>query len=218
MCRFSPYPCTGSMVWRIFALLTLLSVSLLFSAPVSADYVHLRLDGPDEQGEAFNAFFALSPDGKRIVYVKAIEYKDDGLVVNELLSVPISGGRPVLLAQVTTTCHDSYCLSFQISPDSSRVVYKIREGVNRDGMSQDSLYSVPFSGGMSVRLDEPVSAEKGKDVSWQISPDSRHVVYDEIVEGEAKHEYHRSLYGVVKAITGRPNVSSMSCFESTNSY
>jgi len=97
----------------------------------------------------------ISPDSSRVVYKV---YSSD-----DLYSVPIGGGAPILL---TSNVYNDY-YSVLISPDSTRVVY-------RD--SSDNLYSVPIGGGTPTLLASNVYFSDYS-YSVEISPDSSRVVY-----------------------------------------
>ncbi len=137
------------------------------------------LAGPSSAGVKLNGSLALngdivefqiSPDGSRVVY-QADQQTND---VFELYSVPIKGpadagiklnGLPSLLG---------FFLVFQISPDSTRVVYRIDHQTN--GVFE--LFSVPIAGPADawIKLNGPL-VPNGAVQEFQISPDSAQVVY-----------------------------------------
>jgi len=108
---------------------------------------------------------AISPDGRRVVYIE-----QDTLGVNELYSVPLDGSAgPVKLSGPTQG--DGWFLGFSISPDGLRVVYTADE----EEYSVYGLYSAPIAGGAAVQLmpgmDSPYFPS-----SYRISADGRWVV------------------------------------------
>ena len=123
--------------------------------------------------------FIISPDGKYIVYSLQPE---TGQVNSRLFSIPVSGGSPVLITENLTTFPFSYdrnnkqliALSdFQISPDSSRIVYKADE----ETFGIFELYSKPISGGSRTKLNETLTGSNDDISAFKISPDSKYVAY-----------------------------------------
>lgn len=112
--------------------------------------------------------FRISPDGGQVVYLADQALND----VYFLYSVPIEGGTAVPLTQIG----DGAPLldgdhTFEISPDSSRVVFR----ATTSGVKQ--LFSVPLAGGDVTQLNGPIIPEYGYVQSFEISPDSSRVVY-----------------------------------------
>jgi len=80
----------------------------------------------------------------------------------DLTDADMQLGRGILLSEIS---RESGYFLFQISPDSSRVVY---------GDSSDNLYSIPIGGGTSTLLASNVYNNYS---SVQVTPDSSRVVY-----------------------------------------
>jgi dipeptidyl aminopeptidase/acylaminoacyl peptidase len=115
--------------------------------------------------------FKISPDGQYVVY-RADQDTDEAF---ELYSVPLSGGVPVrLIGALPTGSSVSNDLDYQISPDSSRVIYR----ADQDTTGIIELYSVSIAGptGASVKLNGALVTGGGV-YSYQISPDNSQVVY-----------------------------------------
>jgi dipeptidyl aminopeptidase/acylaminoacyl peptidase len=142
-------------------------VDELYSVPLAGGSP-VKLNSPLVSGGDVS-FFRISPDSSRVVY-QADQDTDD---VWELYSVPLDGGSPVKLNGSLVSGGDIPDLDFQVSPDSSRVVYRADQ--DTDGVWE--LYSVPLAGGSPVKLNG--SLVSGGDVwSFQVSPDSSRVVYN----------------------------------------
>jgi Tol biopolymer transport system component len=112
--------------------------------------------------------FRISPDGNRVVYL-ADQLLND---VYLFYSVPIEGGTAVQLtnlvsgAPVLGGAH-----TFEISPDSSRLVFRSKLADTFE------LFSVPLTGGPVTKLNGPIIPESGDVLEFQISPNSSRVVY-----------------------------------------
>src|SRR5262245_45140481 len=114
---------------------------------------------------------ALSPDGAWLVY-RADGDQDE---VFELYSVLFSGGTPVKLNGTLASGGDVgnvLGVTFQISSDSSRVVYL----ADQDANDKFELYTVPIAGGAAVKLN-PALPATGDVVGFAIAPDSSRVVF-----------------------------------------
>jgi len=112
--------------------------------------------------------YRLSPDGKYAVY--AADQRVDGII--ELFSVPIAGGPVVRLNPEFGANSRILSSFFQISPDSTRVVYSADQRV--DGIFE--LFSVPITGGNAISLNSNSTATS-RIARFSISPDSSRVVY-----------------------------------------
>jgi Tol biopolymer transport system component len=114
--------------------------------------------------------FQISPNSKQVVY--RADQQTEG--VFELYSVPLTGPaiNGVKINNVLVTYGDVW--AFQISPDSSSVVYRADQDTN----DVDELYSVPLTGpaGAGVKLNGAL-VTGGDMLNFQISPDSSRVVY-----------------------------------------
>ena len=82
---------------------------------------------------------------------------------------------------------NGYVIDFQISPDSSRLVYL----ANQDTEGVSELYSVPLAGGTVTKLNDPLVTNVNL-IRGQISPDSSRVVYLADQDTDGVYE----LYGV----------------------
>ena len=93
--------------------------------------------------------FQISPDGQHVVYAVG-PVGDASGAVHALHSAAISGGSNHTLASVLPTASIT---SYQITPDSSQVVYM---ALNADG-SGSTLHVVPIDGPetATVRLSDP---------------------------------------------------------------
>jgi hypothetical protein len=88
-------------------------------------------------------------------------------------SVPLVGGTPGIKMNSNLVSGGDVSI-FQISPDGTRVVY----GADQDAFTRLELYSVSINGptGSAIKLNGPLVAN-GEVNDFQISPDSRRVVY-----------------------------------------
>jgi uncharacterized repeat protein (TIGR01451 family) len=108
----------------------------------------------------------------------------------ELYSVPLTGGTPVKLNGQLVSRGDVQDL--QISPDSSRVVYRADQ--DTDGVVE--LYSVALIGGSAVKLNGVLVS--GGDVGgFQLSPDGSRVVYLADQETDEVFELYESYHAPV---------------------
>jgi Tol biopolymer transport system component len=146
----------------------------LYSVPaVGPTSSGVKLNGPlPTNAVGVSILYQISPDSSRVVY----HADQDTHWVRELYSVPTGGpaSAGVKLNRPLPENSQVGWGSYQISPDSSRVVY----GADQDTFGVWELYSVPIGGPASagVKLNGPLVA--GGDVSkCLISPDSSQVVY-----------------------------------------
>lgn len=111
--------------------------------------------------------FRISPDSSTVVYVADALLND----VNLFYSVPISGGPATQLTQIATGAPIlGWQYTFEISPDSSRLVYRATYQGTRE------VFSVALTGGPVATLNEPM-VEFGHVEEFHIAPDSSRVVY-----------------------------------------
>lgn len=152
----------------------------LFSVPISGPAGPvIKLNGSLVSGGDVFAY-QISPDGGRVVY-RADQDTDN---VFELYSVPLVGGTPGIKLNSNLVSGGDVSI-FRISPDGNRVVY----GADQDAFTRLELYSVSINGptGSAIKLNGPLVAN-GEVSDFQISPDSRRVVYradqdtDEVME------------------------------------
>jgi Tol biopolymer transport system component len=146
------------------------TVQEIYSVP-SAGGAAVKLNGPLVAGGG--VFFLgqqFSPDGSRVLYFA----DQDTDTVNEIYSVPSTGGTPVKLNGPLVAGGNVSTSGLAFSPDSSRVLYL----ADQDTDFVDEIYSVPSAGGAAVKLNGPLVA--GGDVSGtglQFSPDGSLVLY-----------------------------------------
>jgi Tol biopolymer transport system component len=158
----------------------------LYSAPIggpASDSV--RLTNQLDFNQRILAY-EVSPNNAWVVFISDHEFSDRF----ELYSVPIEGpASAIRKLNPSLGVDNGRVLDFQISPDSSRVIYRV--DVEADGLAE--LYSAPISGQGSpvVKLNIPVQWE-GVNFNYQISPDSSRVVY----LAADIHEWSLSLFSV----------------------
>lgn len=114
--------------------------------------------------------FKISPDGKTVIY-RADQDTDNKF---ELYSAPIDGQAAAvkISGTITNVNGDVSTTNFQISPDSTRVVFTADADVD----TVDEMFSVPIGGGTRIKLHANLSA--GDDTfNPLISPNSARVVY-----------------------------------------
>jgi len=116
----------------------------------------------------------VSADGSTVVFLADHDTYD----VDELYSVPVSGGTPVKLNGPLVSGGD-VTTEFRISPDGTRVVYLADQETN----DIVELYSAPITGGGSIKLSGPLAGGGVIDDLFLISPDSSTVLY--LAEQEA---------------------------------
>ena len=114
----------------------------------SEDYDDLYvvpLQGPASAGEKISPVlprgvedFELTPDGARVVF----EARHATIRMPELYSVPINGPGSQAVKLSMALQPDGFVLDYEVSPDSSRVVYRL----NQQAAVQYELYSVPIGG------------------------------------------------------------------------
>ncbi len=158
-CSFKISPDCSSVVYRAYQIIDSLGVVELYSVPIGGGTATKLNDTLISDGDVHD--FYISPDNSRVVYLANQEVNDR----YDLYSVPIEGGAVSKLSKdgVRLGYARSY---FEISPDSSRVVYM---------EDSDELYSVPIEGGTVTRLSDPM--DWGDITSFKISPDSSRVIY-----------------------------------------
>ncbi len=124
--------------------------------------------------------YTLTSDDSRIVYMTNINS------INEIYSAPVAGGAAVRL-NLDIPPIVGRVLTFQVSPDGSRVVYSARHNT----IGVDEIFSVPTTGGTAIQLNTRLVS--GRDVlNYKISPNSTHVVY----LADQNTQFIRELYSV----------------------
>jgi Tol biopolymer transport system component len=141
--------------------------SVPIAGPVSAG---VKLNGSLVTGGDVLAF-QISPDNSRAVY-RADQDADE---IFELYSVPLAGPASAgIKLNEPLVAGGSVWVEFQVSPDSSRVVYI----ADQQTYGNFELYSVPLNGPAiaGVKLNGPLVAGGGVG-EFKVSPDSSRVVY-----------------------------------------
>jgi Tol biopolymer transport system component len=113
--------------------------------------------------------FKFSPDSNYVVY----QVQQDTVSIRELYSALITEtGSVVAKLNDPINTVGRNVISFEISPDGSRVVYNanVTEGVNEE------LFSVPIQGGTVSKLNSAL-VPGGSVATYAISHDSQYVVY-----------------------------------------
>ncbi len=115
--------------------------------------------------------FQISPDSSRVVYI--VDRQSDG--VEELYGVPIGGPAASGIKLNGVLTEGGAVSNFEISPDSSRVVYHADQDTN--GVYE--LYGVPIGGPAvsGIKLNSSLIEGGRVEIHYKISPDSRRVVY-----------------------------------------
>ena len=127
-----------------------------------------------------------SPDGSRVVYMVV---KAGG---NEIWSVEPDGDGNVKLNGALVDL--GAVLTFKISPDSSRVVYRADQQTN----DEYELYTVPIAGGANFKLNGTLDDDGDVDFDYAIAADSARVAF----LGDVEQNGRRDLYSA--PITGGP--------------
>jgi hypothetical protein len=157
----------------------------LYSVPIDGSAVATKLNGLLVSGGIVELNSQISADSNWVVY----QADQDTNGVIELYSRPIDGsGASTKLNGTLTNGANSYWWRYEISADSSRVIYL----VDQDVADITELYSVPIDGSAEpVKLNDMLVAE-GRVWTFKISEDSSQVVY------QADQELHNKieLFGV----------------------
>jgi Tol biopolymer transport system component len=158
----------------------------IFSVPIGGPSTSgVKLNGTLTAGGNVLAF-AISPDASRVVYVADREVNDRP----EIYSVPIAGpaGSGVKLNRTLVAGGRVFSV-WEISPDSSRVVYV----ASQDTSGVEELYSVPLAGPATSGVKVSGTLVAGGDVlDLAVSADSARVVYRADQQSDGAFE----LYGV----------------------
>jgi Tol biopolymer transport system component len=144
--------------------------SELYSVPIGGPAASgIKLNGILADGGNVTSF-QISANSGRVVYTA----DQETVGVTELYSVPIGGPAASGIKLNGILADGGNVGSFQISPDSSRVVYRADQ--QTDGVKE--LYSVPINGlaASGIKLNG-ILAVGGNVLSFQISADSGQVVY-----------------------------------------
>ncbi len=142
----------------------------LFSAPITGPAnATVQLNSPLVAGRSVDGF-RISPDGSRVVYTS----DEVSAGIFELFSVPITGPASSNVRLHRSVTQPRGVDRFQISPDSTRVVYRSNQRTS-DALE---LFSVPITGPDTASVQLSLDLSKNLEVySFRISPDSSRVVY-----------------------------------------
>jgi dipeptidyl aminopeptidase/acylaminoacyl peptidase len=113
--------------------------------------------------------YQISPDSHYVVFTADVEVDNR----YEIYSIPVAGGQPTRLNPPLVAGGKVREVSFEITPDSSRVIYLADQEVDE----RFELYSVPIGGGPATKLNG--SLINGGDVAttFKIDSSSGRVVY-----------------------------------------
>ena len=152
----------------------------LYSVPVAGG-TPTRLSNPafteDDQNYVMDDY-KVSADGKLVVFRENSRY---------LYSVPVGGGMTTKLSD-----EEQMVEGFKISPDSSFVLFKVRDWEKSISM----LYTIPIGGGTPTNMTAQLTGDGVYDHvrdSFTVSPDNHWIVF--IARQEANN-YRRELYSV----------------------
>jgi Tol biopolymer transport system component len=144
----------------------------IFSVPIAGGTA-VKLSGPMVAGGNValgSGGRGISPDGSRVIYV-ADQNTDE---VQELFSVPITGGTAVKLSGPMALGGDVQSISVSFSPNGSRVLYVADQ--ETDGLGE--LFMVPAAGGTPVRVNGPMITGGGANTAGgQFTPDGSRIVF-----------------------------------------
>lgn len=152
--------------------IALLLLVLAVLACPKAEARGIKLNAPLASGQRIIGF-KTSPDSRWVIYRV---YRDSNSVA-EIYSVPITGGTAVKLNS-EIGLNAMVMDDFIISPDSSRVVFRVYYPCLYCYSSND-IYSVPIGGGNAVRLNSqsPYGGSLLPSSIFMISPDSSRVIF-----------------------------------------
>ncbi len=141
----------------------------LYSVPTDGSTAPIKLNGGlVAGGDVQQNAVQITPDGTRVVYL-ADQDTDN---VYELYSVPIDGSAAATKLNGGLITNGDVDWDFQISPDSSTVVYAADQTV----ANRRELFSVAVTGGTATKLNSTIISTYNS-LSFKISPDSSTVVY-----------------------------------------
>jgi CSLREA domain-containing protein len=139
----------------------------LYSAAIDATG-STKLNDPLAEGSGDVDSFQISQDSSRVVYIA----DQDTRGTEELYSVAITGGGSIRLNDpLSSPAGQCVCVEdFQISPDSSRVIYRVHSSSQIIALNSAAI----AASGSSINLNDDL---RGEVESFQISPDGNHVVF-----------------------------------------
>ena len=139
----------------------------MYSVPVTGG-VPVKLNGAlVTGGDVWSNDYLFSPDSSRVVYIA--DQQTDG--VNELFSVPITGGVAVKLNAPLASGREVKVFGTIITPDGSRVVFRADQDID----DVFDLYSAPLFGGVITKLNGPLA--DGSIDTYRVTPDGSRVIY-----------------------------------------
>ncbi|HOU40268.1 MAG TPA: hypothetical protein PK829_03270, partial [Promineifilum sp.] len=146
-------------------------IAQLYATRTDGSGVPVRLSALPQAGQYIEGY-NISPDNARVVYIADQDTRN----VIELYSAPLNGSAAAVKLNRPLVAGGSLpdnSSSFQISPNSRRVVY--RADGDTDEISE--LYSVPIDGSAAaVKLNGPLVAG-GEVYQFAITPDGASVVF-----------------------------------------
>jgi Tol biopolymer transport system component len=134
-------------VGSLAGFLLLFSLFILQSKTVRADLLNIKLSDP-LQPNSLLLNIKISPDGQYALFTADI-LTENAL---ELYSVPIDGSEAPTLLSGGLLPAGAKVETYEISPDSNRVVYK----ADQDTAGLMELYSVSITGGPITKLNPPI--------------------------------------------------------------
>jgi Tol biopolymer transport system component len=149
----------------------------LYSVPIAGGPA-LKLNGPIVSGGNVSTF-KIAADTGRVVYTADQQSND----VIELYSVPIGGSAFVKLNPPLASGGDLSPFGFEIDPVSDRIVYSADQDTN----DLYELYSVPITGGLSIKLNLPVSQSIS---DFQITPGVAYVMFIAKAVGASAYQFY----------------------------
>ena len=145
-----------------------LGVEELYSASVAGGG-SVKLNAPLAFAGDVEDVVQFTTDGSEVIYLA-----QQDSAARELYRVPVAGGTtPVKLNDTITPGGQVFFGSRWLSPDGSRVVYI----ADQDDVGTRELYSVPFAGGTSTKLNGPLTFNNGSVSSFDFTGDGANVIY-----------------------------------------
>jgi hypothetical protein len=142
----------------------------LYSVPIDGNTTPIKINDELISGGDVAGDFQVSTNSNWVVY-RADQDTND---VIELYSVPIDGSTLPTKLNGTLVNGGYVRGGFQISPDSSMVVYS----ADQDTQYMRELYSVPVDGGTTpLKLNDPMVSGGSLGIHYSISPNGNVVVY-----------------------------------------
>lgn len=136
--------------------------------------------------DKFESFetWELTPDG---AYVILMLDDSESNSVQDLYSVPISGGPLIHLNGPIYPDGKSDVSSYQISPNHDWLVFVVRISYPNGDVFEE-LYTVPVKGGTPMRINAVPQSGDGAITAYQFVPNGSHIVYQSVLGSETKLE------------------------------